>query len=396
MSADRERFRKLVRLRDRASRQGMGLESLSAEDVQANEAPHSDDVLERVEQALNALPESERGNPEDFEKARALLRKQGEHALAALEAPLGPPLGVADTFALEAIIIADGTRPSLPVKGGDVDPDHPLAGTWSGPITSARAGQKLQRAVTAVGRIEPANATSQNFFGTGWVVDPATGLVLTNLHVVEAMARRLPNSMLRTANGFRILTGAYIDFAAETGSPATDRYRVVEAIPSSIDGTGFRRLDAAVLKVEPLESGQSLSDGLRPVADTDGAVGNLASFCVIGYPGPPPALSGFEDGVDWAWVHSTLFGGRYGVKRLAPGQIRNRLGAFGVEDPQSWVFGHDATTFGGSSGSAIADWTSGFAAFGLHFAGATNDTNCAHALGAPTLLAELRRLGVPV
>ena len=49
-----------------------------------------------------------------------------------------------------------------------------------------------------MGRIEPANATSQNFFGTGWVVDPGKGLVLTNLHVVEAMARRLPNTMLRT------------------------------------------------------------------------------------------------------------------------------------------------------------------------------------------------------
>lgn len=396
MSGKREQFRRLVRLRDRASRKGIGLESLTTEDLDEQEGVRSADVLERVEQALNALPESERGNPEDFEKARDILRRQGERALAALEAPVGPPLGVADTFAIEAIIIADGTRPSLPVKGSDVDPDHPLAGTWKGVIESARAGQKLYRAVNAVGRIEPANATSQNFFGTGWVVDAGKGLVLTNLHVLEAMARRLPNTMLRTASGFRILSGAYIDFAAETGSPATERYRVVEAIPSSIDGTDFQRLDAAVLKVEPLESAQTLADGLRPVADTDGARGNLASFCVIGFPGPPPALSGFEDGVDWAWVHATLFGGRYGVKRLAPGQIRRPLGSFGDEDPQSWVFGHDATTFGGSSGSVVADWTSSFAAFGLHFAGATKDTNCAHALGAPSLLAELQRLGVPV
>jgi V8-like Glu-specific endopeptidase len=61
-------------------------------------------------------------------------------------------------------------------------------------------------------------------------------------------------------------------------------------------------------------------------------------------------------------------------------------------DKRRWVFGHDATTLGGNSGSPALAWTD--SAFGLHFAGRSIDTNCAHAVSAITT--ELRALGVPI
>ena len=79
------------------------------------------------------------------------------------------------------------------------------------------------------------------------------------------------------------------------------------------------------------------------------------------------------------------------TKRLAPGVTHRPLGSL-RGDKRRWVFGHDATTLGGSSGSPALAWTG--TAFGLHFAGRSIDTNCAHAVSAIT--SELRALGVPI
>ena len=93
-------------------------------------------------------------------------------------------------------------------------------------------------------------------------------------------------------------------------------------------------------------------------------------------------------------MNTTLFGGRYGVKRLAPGTVHRPLGSF-AKDPQIWIFGHDATTLGGSSGSPILAWKcQGAGSFGLHFAGASIDTNCAHAVSE--CRDALERMGVRV
>ena len=59
------------------------------------------------------------------------------------------------------------------------------------------------------------------------------------------------------------------------------------------------------------------------------------------------------------------------------------------------VFGHDATTFGGSSGTGVIAWTEqGMPSFGLHFAGETSETNSAIAIAK--VAAALRAVGVPV
>jgi len=216
---------------------------------------------------------------------------------------------------------------------------------------------------------------------------------MTNVHVVEAFVRRA-STLARAGNGsVRVFDGVYIDFVAETQSEAQNRYKVVEATPSGIDGDGFARLDIAVLRIEPMEGSEKIDEAIKVVADLDGAQGNHNSICVIGYPGPPAQTSGTFEGVDWGWVNATLFGQRYGLKRIAPGTVQNPLG-FSAQDSRRWIFGHDATTLGGSSGSPIIAWFDGGGSFGIHFAGTSIETNFAHA--AAKCVDALKKLGVPV
>jgi Trypsin-like peptidase domain len=378
-------------VRDRVATESMNLDAL--EDAQPDAAAVTGRVEATLDETLARMPPDEIGDPREFRRALGILLGETERAARKLDDDPAAPLSRSETLALEAVIRTDGTRPTLLVRDDTVDVDHPLARDWTS--TLAATSEAMRDRVRAVGRVEPASPTARNYFGTGWVVDAGKGLVLTNLHVLEAMWRRLPHVMVRTATGFRVLDGAFIDFAGESGRTRTDRFRVVEATPSGIDGPGFARLDAAVLKIEPTkEDGQEVPPAIRVLADPDGPRGNLGSFCVVGFPGPPPFTTGVHEGVDWTWVNATLFGNRYGVKRLAPGNAHKPLGSL-QGDQREWVFGHDPTTLGGSSGSPIFGWLDATpAAFGLHFAGASVDTNCAHAFAA--CAEALQGIGVPV
>jgi V8-like Glu-specific endopeptidase len=79
---------------------------------------------------------------------------------------------------------------------------------------------------------------------------------------------------------------------------------------------------------------------------------------------------------------------------LAPGKFGRALG-FDPQDTLQSVFGHDATTFAGSSGSIVLAWTEqGTPGFGLHFAGVTSETNSAIAVAKAA--EALRKAGVPI
>ena len=348
------------------------------------------EVTGRVEQAARHMADRPDVDDRDFRRALDLWLRTTDRAARRLDDNPDAPLPPDEVYALEAVVRADGTRPSLLVRNGVVDPVQPLAAGWTGQLTAA--GDELTRAVAAIGRVEPKHPSGSDFFGTCWVVDHRNGLALTNRHVLDAMVERLPHAVARTTTGFRVFDGAFVDFAAESGSADVRRYRIVEATPSEVNGTNFARLDAAVLRIEPLPDGpQDVPDALTVSADPDGPLGRLASYCIVGYPAQPVYESGTIEGVDWAWVTRTLFGNVYGVKRLAPGMTHRPLGSL-PGDKRRWVFGHDATTLGGNSGSPALAWTD--SAFGLHFAGRSIDTNCAHAVSAITT--ELRALGVPI
>jgi len=382
-----ERLRRLVTERSWADRAGVTLESVPLEEAAP---PGAAEVTGRVEQAARHLAERQDVDDRDFRQALDLWLRTTDRAARRLDNNPDAPLPPDEVYALEAVVRADGTRPSLLVRSGVVDPVQPLAAGWTGQL--AAAGDRLTRAVAAIGRVEPTHPSGSDFFGTCWVVDDRNGLVLTNRHVLDAMVERLPHAVARTTAGFRVFDGAFVDFAAESGSADVRRYRIVEATPSQVYGTDFARLDAAVLRIEPLPDGpQDVPDALTVSADPDGPLGRLASYCIVGYPAQPVYASGTIEGVDWAWVTRTLFGNVYGVKRLAPGMTHRPLGSL-PGDKRRWVFGHDATTLGGNSGSPALAWTD--SAFGLHFAGRSIDTNYAHAVSAITT--ELRALGVPI
>ena len=382
-----ERLRRLVTERSRADQAGVTLESVPHEEAAP---PGAAEVTGRVEQAARHMAERQDVDDRDFRRALDLWLRTTDRAARRLDNNPDAPLPPDEVYALEAVVRADGTRPSLLVRSGVVDPVQPLAAGWTGQL--AAAGDRLTRAVAAIGRVEPTHPSGSDFFGTCWVVDDRNGLVLTNRHVLVAMVERLPHAVARTTTGFRVLDGAFVDFAAESGSAGVRRYQVVEATPSQVNGTNFAGLDAAVLRIEPLPDGpQDVPDALTVSADPDGPLGRLASYCIVGYPAQPVYESGTIEGVDWAWVTRTLFGNVYGVKRLAPGMTHRPLGSL-PRDKRRWVFGHDATTLGGNSGSPALAWTD--SAFGLHFAGRSIDTNCAHAVSAITT--ELRALGVPI
>jgi len=368
-----QRLRRLVTERSHADRTGVTLESMPV--VEAG-PPGAAEVTGRVEEAARHLVDRPGVDDRDFRRALDLWLRTTDRAARRPDDNPDAPLPPDEVYALEAVVRADGTRPSLLVRSGVVDPVQPLAAGWTGQL--AAAGDRLTRAVAAIGRVEPTHPGGSDFFGTCWVVDHRNGLALTNRHVLDAMVERLQHAVARTTTGFRVFDGAFVDFAAESGSADVRRYRIVEATPSQVNGANFARLDAAVLRIEPLPGGpQDVPDALTVSADPDGPLGRLASYCIVGYPAQPVYESGTIEGVDWAWVTRTLFGNVYGVKRLAPGMTHRPLGSL-PGDKRRWVFGHDATTLGGNSGSPALAWTD--SAFGLHFAGRSIDANYACAV----------------
>jgi Trypsin-like peptidase domain len=382
-----QRLRRLVMERSHADRTGVALESMPVVEAAP---PGAAEVTGRVEEAARHLADRPGVDDRDFRRALDLWLRTTDRAAQRLDDDPDAPLPPDEVYALEAVVRADGTRPSLLVRNGVVDPVQPLAAGWTGQLTAA--GDALTKAVAAVGRVEPTHPSGSDFFGTCWVVDHRNGLVLTNRHVLVAMVERLPHAVARTKTGFQVFDGAFVDFAAESGSADVRRYRIVEATPSQVKGPTLAGLDAAVLRIEPLPDGpQDVPEALTVSADPDGPLGHLGSYCIVGYPAQPVYDSGTIEGVDWAWVTRTLFGNVYGVKRLAPGMTHRPLGSL-TRDKRRWVFGHDATTLGGNSGSPALAWNG--SGFGLHFAGRSIDTNYAHAVSAIT--SELRALGVPI
>jgi V8-like Glu-specific endopeptidase len=172
------------------------------------------------------------------------------------------------------------------------------------------------------------------------------------------------------------------------------RVQLVETTPSGIDGEGLASLDAAVFKLGKSIDGAALPSAIPVSGDLAGPQGTMSSLCIIGFPFPPEQTSGKVGIVDWDWVTGTLFGNRFGLKRLSPGIACRPIGSI-TGDSRPWVFGHDATTLGGNSGSPVLAWRDAdFAGFGLHFGGRTVDTNVAHAIGQ--CKEPLRKIGVPV
>jgi hypothetical protein len=115
----------------------------------------------------------------------------------------------------------------------------------------------------------------------------------------------------------------------------------------------------------------------------------------VGFPAQANPFFGTGDpdpGMETNEVMAKVFGMKFGVKKLAPGQVNELPGAL-AGDINNCVFSHDASTLGGNSGSCIVDFMrDGTRVIGLHFAGMSRKRNYAHSLAA--LRDHLAPLGV--
>ncbi|MER9240901.1 S8 family serine peptidase [Mesorhizobium sp. M0633] len=380
-----------------AIEEGSFLESTLTEEAVASQplTRHgADATLDRVLSLAQKMPANEVRDKQAFVTALQLLSDHGGNALKTLvgEDPAAETqLNGSASAALEAIIIADGSRPSFLIENSLPPANHPFMGTWQDKV--AKAMPLLKPICDAVGRIQPRYGHAGNFIGTGCLVDAAMGIVLTNFHVLDD-ARKKFGILMDEADGIvRIHGWMEIDFLGEATSFATRRFRVVEARLPPRAGRGFGHMDAVTLRIEQIDDAempQAIAfDGTAMVFNQVAA----RTFCTVGFPGPPEQNQGPKGEIDWNFVIRTLFGDLFGVKRLAPGRI-GQINDI-ERDTLDVVFGHEATTFGGASGSALLAWENPASpAFGLHFSGATGRSN--FAISSAKAAIELRGIGVAV
>ena len=107
--------------------------------------------------------------------------------------------------------------------------------------------------------------------------------------------------------------------------------------------------DFAFLKVERNGAGGHLSPSLRPSTTPVTASQYVAT---VGYPAADSRIPEHE-------LMSRLFGDKYNVKRLAPGQVQRLADGLVL---------HDCSTLGGNSGSPVLALDTG-EVVGLHFGG---------------------------
>jgi hypothetical protein len=301
---------------------------------------------------------------ENTERVVRRVMDAGEHALER-----------DDRVTLEALVKLKD-RPALRVVGGTVDPKDPLFGEWGG---SLLATPELPQLTTAVGRI---NADGEHI-GTGFVV--GTGIVMTNRHVLEAIAEEL-----RGAGAPRWVFSCdnpTIDFS-ETAD-GTARFRITAIVAAGADPingrVAFSHLDLALLAVETTNAaGTPLPKAISPIADRPDLTQKQDLF-TIGFPARPSTSAMLdpktgEFSLEVSQRLGQIFSVKYGRKYLSPGRVEQATEVAG--DTRHWVFTHDATTLGGNSGSCVVRFVDVLGAAGLHFGGQTLTANYAHSLAA--------------
>jgi endonuclease G, mitochondrial len=261
----------------------------------------------------------------------------------------------------EAIIERFG-RPSLLVRNGTFE--VPPADTWKARLYPTKA--RLDLAIRSVGRLELVNHSLQ-YGGTAWLVAP--DVIVTNRHVAQLFAQRRGGEFTfrRSPNNARY--GARIDFLEEHLQPTA--FEVEAADVLYVAENDDEHPDVAFLRLRR-EPGVALPP---PIPLYGGEVREGQTVAVVGYPA-------FDDRNNLADM-ARIFEGKFGVKRLAPGEI---------DDVRDGVFTHDCTTLGGNSGSCVLDVATG-AAVGLHFAGEYLLEN--YAVSAATLREYLERYARP-
>ncbi len=240
-------------------------------------------------------------------------------------------------YYLEAIIKAD-IRPVIDIIDGKYTSEHPL---WKHLSSDAGIRGRLEACFSSIGRLELPGNPQLPYGGTAFVV--GNGLVMTNRHVAEIFATGLGITALNFRPGLR----AGVDFLREQSRPTGPIFRVTRIVMI------HPYWDMALLAVDGIGSRQWLPLSLQDAREIQGQI------AVVGYPAFDPRNP--------ADVQQNLFNGRYGVKRLQPGELQGAMqtGSFGKFVNAAT---HDCSTLGGNSGSAVIDLATG-RVVGLHFGG---------------------------
>ena len=314
-------------------------------------------ISERAVAPGRQLADAQKKVLEDAEAALKRLAADGDTADVTRDQEIG----------LEAIIVADGTRPALFVQDEEVDPTAEQTGTWQGQISALRPG--IAMVAPSVGRID-SEIGSPNYAGTGFVV--ADGLILTNRHVLEAL---VGGPEPQPDGTWKFLKPVSIDFAGEFERARKKSFKITGVAFASPDRIRrqltLSNLDVALLKVETHNGTERLPAPLA-LSRRTGAVNVDAPVYAIGYPGRPYN--------EVAEVLMKVFQDEYFVKRFAPGYVDRSLDDVS-DGGHRRVFTHDASTLGGNSGSCLVEFSlEGRDVVGLHFGGIARTENYSHSL----------------
>lgn len=337
------------------------------------------ELLERLRAEI-AYVERKAGVTVDAEGVDALMAQADDGLSRLLGEGADARLGDEAISGLEAVVRTDGSRPVLFVEDDFVDLTAPSIGDYAAGLS--RYEEKVREVCQAVGRVDDPSA-SIGYQGTAWMV--AEGLVATNYHVLRAIA---PGGVRRDGRfEGRLRTGVAVHFGHEVGDPRPERrFPVRRVVSVGREGAArfaqpgstlnFDGLDLAILELEPVPRRPFPVPNRIARGDDPRTRGGLAStgrgVYVVGYPGSEHSTT--PD------MFAQLFAGVKSFKRLAPGRITAAAGEL-EDDPRKWILTHDASTLGGNSGSALADYDQdGRTLLGLHFAGQHARQNWAHAL----------------
>jgi len=246
----------------------------------------------------------------------------------------------------EAIILRIG-RPVLFVRDGVIE----QAELEEVEARLKKVRKALAKPIGAVGRIELSDHDTFEWCGTGWRVDE--DLIVTNRHVATVFAQRQGQTFKYRLNQTGKRVRARIDFREEYKGTDSEEFGIAEILWIADDTDAAP--DMAVLRV--IKNG-----GLPPplsLASKNAEV--RQQIGVVGYPA--------KDSRNDVGVMADVFREIYDVKRFAPGEVV-------TPGADTWYLTHDASTLGGSSGSAVIDLDSQ-KIVGLHFGGSFRKTNYA-------------------
>lgn len=246
---------------------------------------------------------------------------------------------------LEAIILP-GLRPVGDVADGKLT--LPEAGEFADLTADPALRGRLESALEGVGCVVLPRHPSIPYAGTGVLV--GDGLVMTNRHVAAIFSSGLGERGLGLSSEYGVAIDPRRERPGDT--PTTYPVKSVRMV--------HPYWDVALLEVPGLPMKRLR---LAP-HDPEGGRRRVA---VIGYPA--------FDMRNPADVQATVFNHRYYVKRVAPGYLTGeRLVESFRHDVTACT--HDASTLGGSSGSAVVDVATGHV-LALHFGGRYRDANWA-------------------